>query len=70
MELIKNDECIKYPTAPFKVEILYKDGTTKTEEYVVDYGFEIGVYESDHADSNRKQTIYPNNQLIENIRWL
>lgn len=56
LKLIKTGVAIQYPNAPYKVEIVYKDGTK--------------IYESNIDTSSRKQTIYPWDDSIEYIRWL
>ena len=48
----------------------YSDGTIQLEEYVVDYGFEIGVYEGDQDYSLRKYTLSPFDANVIKIVWL
>lgn len=70
MKLLLTPDAIQNPSAPHKVEIVYKDGTKKIEDYVVDYTTEIAIYESNIDTSPRKYTLYPWDISIESIRWL
>lgn len=55
---------------PGSVEIYYEDGTVESEEYVIDYGFEIAIYEGDHDYSERKYTISPFDADVIKIVWI
>ena len=70
VKLYKTKDARVNSGAPSNVEIYYENGTVQFEEYVIDYGFEIAIYEDDQDYSERKYTISPFDADIIKIVWI